>query len=969
MKFFDLLHSGWHRPNSFNRGLLSLVAAGLIAVSSSAWAADPTPEQLRQLQQLTPEQLQQLQQLTPEQRAALTQQLGGGADQPKPVIVTNPETVQPRKVGSGRLEYEIKTPAADAKQATAEVTASPKADVPVDQVGSQQAAERVEVRRAFEAFVRESKPMIVNTESLQQFGYDLFAGQPSTFAPVTDVPVPPEYVIGPGDEIKVQLFGKDAKELVLTVDREGVVAFPQIGPITLAGLGFAQAKATLAEQIKQKMIGVSASITMGQLRSIRIFALGDVFRPGSYTVSGLATLSHALFASGGVKKIGSLRNIELKRDGRRVGTIDLYDFLLKGDTSKDVRLLPGDVVFVPPIGKTAAIAGEVVRPAIYELKNEQTVGDMLKLAGGLLPNAYTSKALIERFNPRGDKQVLNVGLAGIGLTTMLHNGDVIKVFPATEFESNQVLLIGNIKRPGKYAWHEEMRVLDLVQSRDDLLPESLMDYGIIEREAPDTREPVLLRFRLGELLEKGESATDLNIKLEPRDRVYVFQRANFRQQPKVSIDGSVQTPGQYEFKRNMRLADLVLAAGGLLRDTDNGEVEIYRTDPATHDVSLLKANLARAMSGGKGDDIVLQDMDRIVVHSIYERKLREEVTVMGEVHHAATIPLSQGMRVSDLIFAGGNITETAFLGRAEVTRYKVINGERRESDHIEIDLNAALRGEESSNILLEPYDTLMVRRLSNWRAAEQVLVQGEVMHPGTYPVEEGEHLSSLLSRVGGFTGNAYMPAAVFTRESVREDQQKQLNDLVQRMEAELAQQEQPVAALRDETLRAHRQEGLDVAKRVLAQLKSVRATGRMVIELADAANLKGKPYDLRLRAGDRLIVPKRPDEVLVLGEVYNQNALLYSPNMSRDDYVRQAGPTRMADQDAIYIVRANGQVEAGGSGGWWSFGGNNISAGDTIVVPQNLDHVNLLDVALDWSRAMMQIGTSVAAMKAIGVFK
>lgn len=934
-----------------------MAVAWLMVIVPSSWAVD-----------LTPEQLQRLQQLTPEQRAALVQQVGGVADKPKSVEASNPATVQPREVGSGRLEYEIKTPMPDAKQATAEVAGSPKADVPVTEIGSQQSAERVEVHRAFEAFVRESRPMVVSTENLQQFGYELFAGQPSSFAPVTDIPVPPEYVLGPGDEIKVQLFGKDGKELALTVDREGMIAFPDIGPISLAGLSFAQAKAMLAEQINQKMIGVSASITMGQLRSIRIFALGDVFRPGSYTVSGLATLSHALFASGGIKKAGSLRNIELKRNGRRIGAIDLYDFLLKGDTSRDVRLLPSDVVFVPPIGKTVAIAGEVIRPAIYELRNEQTVGDILKLAGGLLPKAYTSKALIERFNPRGDKQVINIDLNS-GLEATVQNGDVIKVFPATEFETNQILLIGNVKRPGKYAWHEGMRVMDLVQSREDLLPESLLDYGIIEREAEDTREPVLMRFRLGELLEKGLKADDLNIRLEPRDRVYVFQRANFRQQPKVSIAGSVQAPGQYEFKRNMRLADLVLAAGGVLRDTDSGEVEVYRTDPATHDVSLSKVNLARAMSSEKSDDILLQDMDRVVVHSIYERKLREEVSVMGEVNRAGSVPLAQGMRVADLVFAGGNVTQMAYLGRAEITRYKVVNGQRRWSDHIEIDLGAAMRGEESANLLLEPYDVLMVRRLSNWRNAEQVQVLGEVMHPGIYPIEEGEHLSSLLPRVGGFTRDAFLPAAVFTRESIREDQQKQLNDLIRRMEAEVAQMEQPIAALRDETYRIHRLEGLEVTKRMLAQLKSVRATGRMVIELADAAKLKGKSYDLRLRAGDRLIVPKRPDEVLVLGEVYNQNALLYNPNMGRDDYVGQAGPTRMADLDAIYIVRVNGQVEQGG-GSWWLPGGSShVGPGDTIVVPQDLDHVSLLDVALDWSRAMMQIGTTAAAMKAIGVFK
>lgn len=953
---------------------LRYVKASLLLVvllfSTLAQAEGPTPEQLQQLQQLSPEQLQKLKDMSPEQRAALQQRLsGGGGAVPQPVI-TNPQTIQPREVTTGRLEYELKTPSVDAKQAQAEVANAPSADVPVIEVSSQKGAEKVEVRRAFEAFVRESKPMQVNTEGLKQFGYELFAGEPSSFAPVTDVPIPPEYVLGPGDEIKVQMFGKDSQVIALTVDREGMVAFPNIGPIPLAGLDFATAKATLADQIKQKMIGVSASITMGQLRSIRIFALGDVYKPGSYTVSGLATLSHALFVSGGVKKIGSLRNIELKRDGRRIATIDLYDFLLKGDTSNDVRLLPGDVVFVPPIGKTAAIAGEVVRPAIYELKNENSVGDMLKLAGGLLPNAYTSKALLERFNPKGDKQVLNFGLAGIGLSTRIQNGDVIKVFPATEFESNQILLIGNVKRPGKLAWHTGMRVLDVIQSRDDLLPESLMDYGIIEREAEDTREPVMLRFRLGELLEKGGNASnELNVKLEPRDKLYVFQRANFREQPKLSISGSVQTPGQFEFKRNMRLADLVLAAGGLLRNTDSGEVEIYRTDPQTKEVTLHKVNLAQAMQGDQEQDFELQDLDRVVVHSVDEQNLGgDEVTAMGELHHPGTLPLADGMRIRDLIFAAGNLTEMAYTNKAEITRYAVENGEKRVSQHIEIDLAAALQGNEQSNLLLEPYDVLMVRRLSNWRSAEQVEIVGEVLHPGMYPIEEGEHLSALLQRVGGFTQDAFLPAAVFVRESVREEQQKQLNELVERMESEVAQLEVPVASIRDETLQRHQQEALDTSKRLLTQLKGVKATGRMVIELADASKLKGKPYDLRLRNGDRLIIPKRPDEVLVVGEVYNQTALLFNPRMNREDYLRQAGPTKMADKEAIYIVRANGQVETG-DGGWLMSSSSNIGAGDTIVVPQQLDHVNYLDIALDWSRAMMQIGTSVAAMKAIGVFK
>jgi polysaccharide export outer membrane protein len=943
---------------------LQAVCLGFVLFGAQiAQASDPA----QLLQQLSPEQLQKLQQMSPEQRAALMQQAGGGQVSGKSVVINQPATTKSRNVGVGRLESEIKTDSLDEKLSKSEVREAPVADVPVEQVKSQQVADKVEIHRSYEEFIRESKPLEVSTAGLQQYGYDLFASEPTTFAPVTDVPVPPEYVLGPGDEVKVQLFGSDNRELALTVDRQGAVSFPQIGPISVAGLSFAQAKALLAEQIKQKMIGVSASITMGQLRSIRIFALGDVYRPGSYTVSGLATLSSALFASGGVKKIGSLRYIELKRKGRIVTTIDLYDFLLRGDTSKDVRLLPGDVVFVPPIGKTVSIAGEVVRPAIYEMRNETTVADILKLAGGLMPKAYLEKALIERIDFKGEQKAINLSLLGNGANVPVRSGDVLKVFSGTEFENNQILLIGNLKRPGKYAWEKGVRVSSLINSMDDLLPESFMDYGVIEREAQGTREPMMIRFKLGDLLAPQAKGGELDLPLQARDRVYVFKRASFREQPKVSIQGSVQTPGGYEYKLNMRLADLVLAAGGVLRETDFESVEIYRTNPQTRDVQLIRVNLALAMASDAVNDLQLQDLDRVVVHSIYESNERKKVAAMGELHHPGKFELGVGMRLSDLIFAAGNVTEMAFLKQAEITRYSVENGVKRVSDHIAVNLEAALKGEEQANVLLQPYDVLNVRRVSNWRAAEQVVVSGEIVHPGTYPIEEGETLSSLLKRVGGFTNQAYLPAVVFTRESVRLEQQKQAEELAQRMEAELSVRQEAIGSLRDESLRAKQQQALEAGKRLLEQFKTAQATGRLVIRLEDIAQLEGTEYDVKLRSGDKLLVPKRPDEVLVVGEVYNHSAVLFNSNYSQADYVSQAGVTRMADTSAIYVVRANGQVEAG-NGGWFSMQAA-IQPGDTIVVPPDLERMNALDAALDWSRVTMQLGTSIAAMKTIGVFQ
>ena len=946
--------------------LVFALLACLLLAAPGAQAADMA----QLLQQLTPEQLQQLQQLSPEQRAALMQRASAGNGQAgtSSTNVVAPTNLPPRTLDKGRLEPDAKTDSRDAALSQQEVPVGYTTDIPLEQVKTQAVADKIEIRRSYEEFMRESRPMEVDTSGLQQYGYELFASEPGTFAPVTNIPVPPEYLIGPGDEIKVQLFGKDNKELALTVDREGAVSFPQIGPISVSGLDFAQTKALLAEQIKQKMIGVSASITMGQLRTIRIFALGDVYRPGSYTVSGLATLSSALFASGGVKKIGSLRNIELKRNGRKVATIDLYDFLLRGDTSKDVRLLPGDVVFVPPIGDTVSIAGEVVRPAIYELKKEKTVTDVLKLAGGLMPKAYLDKALIERVAARGEQKIVNLSLLDNGANEPIRNGDVIKIFSGTEFEKNQILTIGNLKRPGKYAWEEGMRVSTLINSIDDLLPETFLEYGVIERETRDTREPMLLRFKLGELIQAQAKGGELDLTLRPRDRLYVFKRANFRQQPKVSIEGSVQTPGQYEYKRNMRLADIVLAAGGVLRDTDLGSVEVYRTDPITRDVRLIKVTLALALAADQVNDILLQDLDRVVVHSIYESKHREEVTILGEINKPATLPLGRGMRVADLIFAGGNVTQMAYLKQAEITRYSVENGQKRVSEHLPIDLEAALRGEQLANIELHPYDVLNVRRVANWRAAEQVRVEGEVQHPGAYPIEEGEALSSLLQRVGGYTDRAYLRAAVFTRESVRLEQQKQIDELVRRMDSELASRETAVTSLRDATLQAQQQQALESGKRLLAKFKTAQATGRLVISLTDLAKLQGSQFDLKLRDGDRLFIPKRPEEVLVVGEVYNNSAVLFNPKYDSGDYLAQAGVTRMADASGIYLVRADGRVETQG-GGWFSSSLGEILPGDTIVVPQDLARMNVLDIALDWSRVTMQLGTSLAAMKTVGILK
>ncbi|MCB9515780.1 MAG: SLBB domain-containing protein [Candidatus Latescibacteria bacterium] len=926
-------------------GPLALAAALACLWPGGAVAADtttPTPEQIELFKQLPPDQQQRLM----EQYGLDATQLETGA--PPTRDVSSPELVQPRTpVFGDSTAMQMPDSALVAQGPAASAMPGEKLHF---------AAEDVEVRQAFSNFLEEGAPLAVNTE-LQPFGYDLFAGSPTTFAPATDVPVGPDYVIGPGDEIHVQLYGKTSLSVDLTVDRDGLIAFPELGPIAVAGQSFAELRESLLREVDKRMIGVEASITLGRLRSIRIFALGEVFRPGSYTVSGLSTLTNALFAAGGVKEIGSLRRIQLKREGQLVSTLDLYDLLMKGDTSGDARLLPGDVIFVPPVGPRVGVAGEVKRPARYELVGKVTATEILDLAGGLTARAYTPLLQLDRY--QGDRRVSeDFPLAEAGKWS-LRDGDLLKVFPVTGQEEGVVWLDGNVRRPGKRQFARGMRLLDLVGNIDDLLPETHFAYGLIERESPVNRETEYLAFDLGAALLDGDATA--NIALQDRDKVFVFHRAYFREQPKVKVRGRVQEQGEYAFRKDMHVMDLILAAGGLLRDSWLQEAELFRTDPLTLDVTKIPLDLRRVMDADPRQNIALQDLDDLMVHSIWEFKDPQRVEILGEINYPGVYPRFEGMRVSDLIFAGGSLREEAFRERAELTRYAIIDGERRELQHVSLDLRSILAGEPEADVFLKPYDRVLIRRISNWRTDEVVKVEGEVTFPGSYPIEEGERLSGLIERFGGFLERAYLPAVVFTREDVRLLQQEQFDRMADQLEADLARMAIQVTPRENTQESTKRQVALESGQRLATALRTAQATGRLVIHLSDLEKQSGSDWDLVLKDGDRLIVPKKPNYVMVIGEVHNPTAFQFHDDMKAKDLVKQAGgETRFADTKRAYVVRADGSVTRGL--------GTRMNPGDVVVVPETLERFSGMQFMLDVSQVLYQLGLAAASAKTVGAF-
>jgi protein involved in polysaccharide export with SLBB domain len=721
--------------------------------------------------------------------------------------------------------------------------------------------------------------------TLKPFGYELFDRQISTFAPSTNVPVPSNYVVGAGDELDVQLYGNQNRNLRLIVGRDGLIRFPELGPISVAGQTYDRVKEDIEARVERQMIGVRASVSMGDTRTIRVFVLGDARRPGSYIVSGLATITSALFAAGGVQTIGSLRNIQLKRRGEVVRRLDLYDMLIRGDTTDDEKLLPDDTIFIPPIGPTVTVDGEVHRPAIYETRNEKSIAQVVQLAGGLTPEADRSKAALTRIQPDLERVVLQVDLTG-NRTETVRNGDLLHISRLRPTLSAGVQVDGYVYATGAFEYHQGMRLTDIIRTVDDLKPNADLHYILIRRELPpDNRVAVLSADLVAALAAPGSTA---DIPLFPRDRLTVFDLQSSR-------DRVIQP----------LLSDL-----------------------------RLQSTISRP--------------DAIV-------RIEGRANVPGEY------PLETNMTVRDLLRAGGGLSDAAYGGTAELTRYQIVNGESREVQLLPVDLAAVLRGDQAANLHLQPFDTLSIKEVTAWSEHDAIILRGEVKFPGTYPIKQGETLKSVLTRAGGLTQYAFARGSVFTRVELREREQRQLDSLAVRMQNDITMVALQGAAANQSGAAT----ALSVGQSLMVQLRETRAVGRLVIDLPRLMkDPVGSPADVVLREGDQLIVPKFQQEVTVIGEVQNATSHLYVHGLSRDDYINMSGgATRRADWGRIYLVRADGSVIAD-QGARWFHGGSNteVRPGDTIVVPLNAEHMPPLPLWQAVTQIIYNVAIAAAAV-------
>jgi len=779
----------------------------------------------------------------------------------------------------------------------------------------------------------------------RRFGLEVFQnGTRESDAIPMDLPVGPDYVVGPGDGLAIDLWGGVSQRLVRMVDRSGRVSLPEVGPLLVSGHTLGQVQQAVQLALRSQFRDVSVDVSLSRLRTVRVYVVGDVAEPGAYDISSLSTPLNALFAAGGVTPRGSLRALKHYRGRELVEEADAYDLLLHGVQSDPKRLENGDTLMVSPIGSQVTVDGMVRRPAIYELRGERSLADVLELAGGILPTAALGHIEVQRVEAHQKRTMftLNVSPAAdaASITKQLgayevRDGDEVHIFPIAPYNEDAIYLQGHVLRPGRYSYRKDMKLTDLIASYSELLPEPASHYAEIVRLNPPDNHPSVESFDLSDALANPASAP----KLQPLDTVRIFSRFDFEPAPTVWVGGEVRSPGRYSTSGQAHVRDAVYLAGGLSPDASMDSAQLFRTQP-DGTLKILSVSLRDALGGNPADNLLLQPRDRIFIQRSPATVDPPTVYIRGEVARPGRYPLTAGMKVSDLVRSANGFLRSADSESGDLVHYLTSDQnptDKTPAGRLTVNLSAGLAGA-AEDPLLQDGDVLTVPQLGGWKdRGAAVTIRGEVRKPGEYGIQPGERLSSLLKRSGGLLSTAYPRAALFERIEVRELQQKSRQELIQRLERESTVVKTAVNTNGSDEL-ATQQAALQQRDRMIDALNKAPISGRLVIHLrSDLKGFEGSPDDIELRAGDTLTIPKQPGAVMVVGQVYNSNAITYAPGKNAGWYVSRAGgATQLANKNAIFIVRSDGSVTSGRQGSVWSEGtlSSVIGPGDMIVVPE-----------------------------------
>ena len=721
------------------------------------------------------------------------------------------------------------------------------------------------------------------------YGASLFRNVPSTFAPIDLAPVTSEYVIGPDDELRIRIWGQINYTGNLRVDRSGNIYLPEVGSIHVAGLQFSALDQHLRSAAARIYRNFDLSVDIGRIRSMQIYVTGQARRPGVYTVSSLSTLVDALFASGGPSPQGSLRHIQLHRAGKTIADFDLYALLIHGDKSNDAQLLPEDVLYIPATGAEVAITGSVRVPGIYELRGDETVGNLIDAAGKTNGVASGARISIERVAEHQLREAMEVGSDTAGLAVPLADGDILRIYSILPAYQKTVTLRGNVANPGHFSWHPGMHLRDLIPDRDSLV-----------------------------------------------SRDYWWKRSHLGL-PSPEFEPLISTIGQDPYKPEVNRQGFTTAvtqetlSAALTRD-ERQDPNRAKADPADSE--------DRGSTGGT------------LASPLRKRSSPGEATTKKQTEVRIAAP------EIDWNFA---VIER-------------LDPETLKTSLLSFDLGKLiLKHDQSQDLELQPGDTVSVFSQADIRVpleqqTKYVTLEGEFVHAGTYSAAPGETLRDLVRRAGGLSSMAYLYGSEFDRESTRTLQQQRIDENVRRvsLEAERGALALASSATSSATTVATAAGARATEQELIASLKLIRATGRIVLKISPDSNDLADLPAIGLEDGDHFTIPPTPATINVVGAVYDQNSFLYEREGTVGSYLQMAGgPDRDADRGHTFVVRADGSVverTTMGSPFGNTFKNLRLHPGDTILVPDKTLRPTALRGLLDFTQIISQLALTAASV-------
>lgn len=732
----------------------------------------------------------------------------------------------------------------------------------------------------------------VRKDTLKYFGYDAFRTIPQAFLPSSRGPVDPGYVIGPSDELRLTVWGGAEFQYDLQVDDQGRITVPNVGQFTVSGRRLEDLRREMKMWLSRSYSGLTSDppsvfmdLTVTRVQPVKVFVLGEVEQPGGYTLSAYSTVFNALYSVGGPMRSGSLRNIKVIREGEIVATVDLYDYLLEGYSPENVSLQNNDYVFVPPRGETVAIRGSVKRPAYYELTEEETFSDLLDYSGGLKAEAYVKRFTVDRIVPYAEREDPSVArkivdydlqAARAGqIDVPMSDGDRVRVYSIREADDrviatrvNAVEVTGAVFQPGRYEIGTEVRtVRDLIQRADGLTGDAFLDRAALVRVNDNLKSAV-------ESINLREAMDDVpteNVVLQAGDSLHVASMREMEANRFVEITGKVRDPGEYMYREDMTIRDLLFLGGGLadeeyLKDVFLGRADLFRVSRDGSEERVIPFHLGNALAGDGMADMELRPEDEVRIYPAAVTRLDERfVAIEGAVKEPGEYRFRDNLTLKDIILQSNGFQEGASLRQVEVTRMVREDGETGERartirvpllddmtrvNQVNFSLNTTADTAEvlrnAEEFQLRHRDRVFVRSDPSFQPQETVTVRGEVRYPGEYTLlRDNERLSNLLERTGGVLTTGYLRGG-----------------------------------------------------------RLIRGNEQVIIEMDEAIS-GDEDDDVILQPGDEVILPPRPNTVAIRGNVANEGLVKYEPGRRVEYYLERAGGER-DDTEAVFLTQASG---------------------------------------------------------------